>query len=133
MTQYYQEQRVFNRLKSDCSLEAQQEYERAIATLLERYNTTIYENRFIVGGAVEVFTYALLCTVGIDCKLYSDPKSGNIQLQNDKELSVKGSFRGGAKQYQVNEQTWRWCTDLGYCNPVCDLQCWNCVRHSRHG
>lgn len=94
-TRYMQERRVFDRLKTDCSQSSQQEYELAIRTLLERYNTTIYENRFIAGGAVEVFTYALLRTVGIDCTLYSDQAmAGDILLPNDRKLSVKGSFRG---------------------------------------
>lgn len=93
---YAQEQRVFNHLKEYCSVAAQQEYELAIATLLERYNTTIYENRFVAGGAVEVFTYALLRTVGIDCTLYgSQSLSGDILLTNDRKLSVKGTFVGG--------------------------------------
>ena len=96
MTRYTQEQRVFNRLKEDCSIASQQEFELAIATLLERYNTTIHENRFVVGGAVEVFTYALLLTVGIDCTLYgSQSRSGDILLPNDRKLSVKGTFVGG--------------------------------------
>ena len=96
MTRYTQEQRVFNRLKEDCSIASQQEFEQAIATLLERYNTTIHENRFVVGGAVEVFTYALLRTVGIDCTLYgSQSRSGDILLPNDRKLSVKGTFVGG--------------------------------------
>ena len=96
MTRYTQEQRVFNRLKEDCSIASQQEFELAIATLLERYNTTIHENRFVVGGAVEVFTYALLLTVGIDCTLYgSQSRSGDILLPNDRKLSVKGAFVGG--------------------------------------
>ena len=117
INRYHQEQRVFDRLKSDCSIEAQHEYELAIATLLERYNTTIYENRFVAGGAVEVFTCALLRTVGIDCTLYSDQtKSGDILLPNDKKLSVKGSFRGGANNIKLmnklgeGERTWETAT-----------------------
>lgn len=102
MTQYMQEQRVFNRLKQDCTLETKQEYELAISTLLERYNTTIYENRFVAGGAVEVFTYALLRTVGIDCGLYGNQsKSGDILLPNAKILSVKGAFTGGATDIRL--------------------------------
>ena len=95
MTKFKQEQRVFDRLKSDCSPRAKQEYELAIRTLLERYNTTIYENRFVVGGAVEVFTCTLLRSVGIDCTLYgSQATAGDLLLPNDKKLSVKASFRG---------------------------------------
>ena len=93
---YASERRVFDRLKSDCSDKAKQEYELAFNTLMERYNSTIYENRFITGGAVEVFTYALLCSVGIDCTLYADQsKSGDILLPHDKKLSLKGTFTGG--------------------------------------
>ncbi len=95
-TNFMQERRAFDRLRADCSIAAQQEYELAVATLLERYNTTIYENRFITGGAVEVFTYALLRSVGIDCTLYgSQSHAGDILLPNDRKLSVKGSFVGG--------------------------------------
>jgi hypothetical protein len=94
---YASERRAFERLKSDCSDRAKREYELAFNTLMERYNSTIYENRFITGGAVEVFTYALLCSVGIDCTLYADQsKSGDILLPNDKKLSLKGTFTGGA-------------------------------------
>lgn len=93
---YAQERRVFDRLRSDCSDGAKSEYETAVARLLNRYNTTIYENRFIAGGAVEVFTYALLRSVGIDCTLYgAQSRSGDILLPNDRKLSIKGTFTGG--------------------------------------
>ena len=101
-TIYSAERRAFDRLKNGCSLEAKDEYEKAIQILVERYNTTIYENRFTVGGAVEVFTYALLRSVGIDCTLYGDQaKSGDILLPNDKKLSVKATFTGGAKDVRL--------------------------------
>ena len=104
MTRFTSERRVFDRLKADCSSAAQGEYEEAIATLLERYNTTIYENRFVVGGAVEVLTYALLRSVGIDCMLYSDQASGgDILLPRDRKLSIKGSFRGIASVKLLNK------------------------------
>ena len=91
-----QERRVFDRLREDLSTKAKQEYELSIAALLERYNTTIHENRFIVGRAVEVFTCALLRSVGIDCTLYADQaKYGDILLPNDRKISIKGSFVGG--------------------------------------
>ena len=96
MTSYRQELRAFNRLRQDCSPAAKAEYELAIKTLLERYNTTIHENRFLAGGAVEVFTYAMLRSVGIDCSIYgSQAISGDILLPNDRKLSVKGVFTGG--------------------------------------
>ena len=101
-TQYKQEQRVFHRLKKDCTEDAKQQYVNAVSEVLGHYNTTIYENRFVVGGAVEVFTYALLRTVGIDCKLYGDQAtSGDILLPNGRILSVKGTFTGGASNIKL--------------------------------
>ena len=92
-TAYRAERRVFDRLVADCTEQARQEYEDAVAILAQRYNTTIYENRFVVGGAVEVFTYALLKTVGIDCTLYGDQSAaGDILLPGDHKLSVKSRF-----------------------------------------
>ena len=90
------ERKVFRRLKSDCSLRSKAEFELAISVLIRKYNTTIYENRFVVGGAVEMFVYALLKSVGIDCTLYgAQTKSGDILLPADRKLSVKGTFTGG--------------------------------------
>lgn len=92
-TRYAVEQRVFARLCADCSPAAKAEYEHALAILVQRYNTTIYENRFVVGGAVEVFTCALLKSVGIDCTLYGDQAAGgDILLPGDRKLSVKSRF-----------------------------------------
>ncbi len=114
---YKQERRVFDRLRSDCSVEAKREYELAISTLLERYNTTIYENRFVVGGAVEFFTYALLCSVGISCNSYGEQAiGGDILLPDNKLISVKGSFTGGATNIKLmnkmgeGDRTWTTAT-----------------------
>lgn len=93
---------MFSRLKNDCSKEVQAEYEEALRRLVERYNTTIYENRFIVGGAVEVFTGALLRSVGIECTVYSNiSKSGDILLPNDRKLSIKATFTGGVTDVRL--------------------------------
>ena len=101
---YSQERRAFERLKSDCSPECKLEFEASVRTLVERYNTTIYENRFIVGGAVEIFTYALLRSVGIACTLYSDQsRGGDILLPNEKKLSVKSSFTGISNVKLLNQ------------------------------
>ena len=94
---YHQERRVFDRLRADLAPQVKREYEAAFNTLIERYNTTIKENRFITGGALEVFTYALLRSVGIECNLYgSQATHGDIILPNQKLLSLKGVFTGGA-------------------------------------
>lgn len=105
MTSFAAERRAFTRLKTHCPPESRREYERAIRTLLERYNTTIHENRFVVGGAVEVFTCALLRSVGLDCNLYSaQEQAGDILLPKGKKLSIKGSFKGGAQDIKLINQ-----------------------------
>ena len=115
-TRFRSEKRVFDRLRSDCQPVARQEYERSVRTLVERYNTTVYENRFVVGGAVEVFTHALLRSVGIDCSLYGDQAhGGDIMLPGDRKLSVKSSFRGVAdirllNQMGEGDRTWNTAT-----------------------
>ena len=93
---FAQERKVFDFLKNNCPEDAKRQYEIAVNALLRDYNTTLYENRFVVGGAVEVFTCAILKATGISCALYSDQsKSGDILLQNDRKLSIKGTFTGG--------------------------------------
>lgn len=124
-TRYTAERRAFDWLRDTCPRAARRDYEQAIRTLVERYNTTIYENRFIVGGAVEVFTWALLRSAGIDCALYGDQaKAGDILLPGDRKLSVKGTFTGGLADVklvnQLGEGARAWdaatlfvCSDVG--------------------
>ena len=93
-------------LKRNIESAALAEYERAFNLLLSQYNTTIRENRFLTGGAVEVFTCGLLRSVGVDCQLYgSQAKHGDLILPNNKQLSIKGVFTGGANSVGlINKQ-----------------------------
>lgn len=92
---YYAERGYFSGLKQNASPQAVAEYEQAVKILLERYNTTIYENRFIVGGAVEVFTLFLLRSAGIPAQGYGDETAaGDIILPSKRLLSIKCSFTG---------------------------------------
>lgn len=95
MTSFRLERETFIHLRKRSTSICKHEYERAIETLLNRYNTTVFENRFVVGGALEVFTLGLLRTVGIDCKLVSDQATGaDILLTNGAVLSLKSSLVG---------------------------------------
>ncbi len=100
-TRFMAERRFFDLLRSDCSTEARQEYELGIATVIERYNPTIHENRFVAGGAAEFFTWALLRSVDIDCAY--DAKSGAILLPENGRLSIKSSFRGPTNVRLINQ------------------------------
>ena len=127
-THYGVERRAFDRLRLDCSGESRGEYEQAIAILTQRYNTTIYENRFTVGGAVEVFTYALLKTVGIDCTLYGDQAAGgDILLPGDSEAVSKKSIYAH-RCHHLGEQAREGCSGVANGNTVCARWIRDCVR-----
>lgn len=71
------------------------EYESAIRVLAERYNTTIYENRFIAGGAIELFTLLLLRSAGVSAQPCGDETaSGDITLPGGSMLSIKANLTG---------------------------------------
>ena len=102
---YRAERESFKHLKQNVNAETLGEYSVAIKTVLERYNTTIYENRFVAGGAVEVFTCALLRSVGLDCKMYADQeRAGDLLLPGGRKISVKGLFVGGYANVKLINQ-----------------------------
>lgn len=95
MSRFQSERNYFASFKANVPDDAVSEYEKAISALHKLYNTTIYENRFIVGGAVEVFTTLLLRSAGIPADRYGDETvAGDIILPDNRMLSVKGSFTG---------------------------------------
>lgn len=103
-TSHVVERRAFEHLRTRCSEQAKLEYEMAVQRLLRRYNTTIHENRFVVGGVIEVFTYALLRSVGIECDLCgSQSKDGDIMLADGRLLSIKGTFTGVSNVKLLNQ------------------------------
>lgn len=102
---YRTERESFKHLKQKVDSATLDEYAVAIKTVLERYNTTIYENRFVVGGAVEVFTCALLRSVGLDCRMYADQETaGDLLLPGGRRISVKGLFVGGPTNVKLINQ-----------------------------
>ena len=89
--------------KDNLSNKTRQEYEIGIRTLIERYNTTIRENRFVVGGVVEIFTMALLCSTGIEVSAYgAESVAGDLILPDLKMFSVKSSFTSSGSIRLVN-------------------------------
>ncbi|MXW63302.1 MAG: hypothetical protein F4Y00_06700 [Bacteroidetes bacterium SB0662_bin_6] len=95
MTTYETQRLLFKQLKRDCSDLSVREYEQAVSVLVQRYNTTIHENRFVVGGAVEFLTYAFLRSAGIECT-HRETEHGLI-LPDGNKISVNGVFQGGAQ------------------------------------
>ena len=102
MSGFRPERRAWARLRDHCPPAAKGEYELAVSTLIERYNTAIYENRFTVGGAVELLTYALLQSAGTGCSPHADQSTGgDILLPKGQQISLKSSFRGGPQTVRI--------------------------------
>ncbi len=70
-----------------------EDFEQCLADLLSRFATKIRENRFIVGGALEVFVTALLRACGVDARdVGTSDEHIDIQLGEGGGFSVKGHF-----------------------------------------
>ena len=99
---YTVERNAFEQLKNNCSNSVKTEYIHAVKSVVEHYNTTIHENRFIVGGVLEIITCALLRDSGVKCKLSPlDEPSDDLILENDGRLAINGVFRGGSTSVTV--------------------------------
>lgn len=101
---YTSERRYFAHLKANLTPDVQDEFERAMSALLSQYNTSIRENRFIAGGATEVFTVALLRSTGIPARMYGEETdAGDVILPGNKMLSVKGEFAKSSSIRLINK------------------------------
>ena len=101
---YTSERRYFANLKANLTPDVQDEFERAMSALLSQYNTSIRENRFIAGGATEVFTVALLRSTGIPARMYGEETdAGDVILPGNKMLSVKGEFAKSSSVRLINK------------------------------
>ena len=102
-THFEIERNCFKHLRENLSNEAKAEYETGVKHLVERYNTAIYENRFTVGGVVEVFTLALMRATGIEIEgCGSEAQGGDLILPNGRMFSLKSSFTRGGSVILVN-------------------------------
>ncbi len=92
-TNFEIERNCFKHLKENLSRSAKEEYETGVKHLVEKYNTAIYENRFTVGGVVEVFTLALMRATGIEVEgCGSEAQGGDLILPSGRMFSLKSSF-----------------------------------------
>ena len=93
--------------------EVESSYLDAVADVVERYNTAIYENRFIVGGAVELITLLLLRECSISSQPAGQESRGiDIHLAGGAGLSIKSQFVSNPGQFNLvntrsgSEATW---------------------------
>ena len=102
-TNFHIERNCFKHLKENLSNKTKSEYETGVKHLVERYNTAIYENRFTVGGVIEVFTLALMRSTGIEIEgCGSEAQGGDLILPNGRMFSLKSSFTRGGSVILVN-------------------------------
>jgi hypothetical protein len=76
------------------------EFEKAIQKLVEEYNTANWENRFVVGGALEIIFCALLRSLDFRCKWLKEARY-DIEV-NEIKFSLKSNFVGGGGIRLIN-------------------------------
>jgi hypothetical protein len=76
------------------------EFEKAIQKLVNEYNTADRENRFIVGGALEILFFALLKSLNFQCKWLKEARY-DIEV-NGIKFSLKSNFTGSGDIRLVN-------------------------------
>jgi hypothetical protein len=90
------ERAAFARLKAkfDSDPALREALERSLVALIQRYDTRIYENRFVVGGAIEVFLKAALSATGVSSELVGElnPRIDLGLGRGQNGLSVKASL-----------------------------------------
>lgn len=94
---YRQAQEVFLRFKAQLEIQSdvQEELLTAIGLVLDDYNTTYRENRFIVGGAVEEMVAAAMRCVGLeDVHSVGVQNVGSDIFVGSQGFSLKTSFTG---------------------------------------
>ena len=97
------ERNCFKHLKENLSGKAKTEYELGVKRAITKYNTTIRENRFLVGGIVEVFTLALMRSTGIEIEACGkDAVRGDLILPSGEMFSVKSCFTKASSIKLIN-------------------------------
>lgn len=76
------------------------EFEKAIQKLIVEYDTADRENRFVVGGALEIFFTALLNSLNFKCELLKERRY-DIQI-NEIKFSLKSNFVGSGDIRLIN-------------------------------
>lgn len=98
------ERAAFHHLKQAVESDAilKSDIETALEALLERFATTIYENRFVVGGALEVIMVAALRAAGIDAiDVGAQEARLDVHIPGG-GFSVKGHFSGSGSVRLIN-------------------------------
>ncbi|MEM0333642.1 MAG: hypothetical protein QXX30_04270 [Candidatus Aenigmatarchaeota archaeon] len=76
------------------------EFEKAIRKLIFEYNTTLHENRFIVGGSLEIIFCSLLISLGFNA-LWLKERRFDISIDGSK-FSLKSNLSGNGDIRLIN-------------------------------
>lgn len=107
------------------------EFLKMLGILISEYDTSIRENRFIVGGATERILAAAMRTVDIVARSRGLEQTGEDIMVGDSRFSVKSSFTGKRDPIRLvntlgqgNKQRWQVATifilanrGIGYADP----------------
>ncbi|NPA79523.1 MAG: hypothetical protein GXO29_00525 [Thermotogae bacterium] len=103
-TEFKEHREVFKRVREALEDERngryREEFERALDLLVKSYDTRNHENRFVVGGAVEVLFCALLRALGFRCEWLRERR---FDLRIDgRSFSIKSNFTGRGTLRLIN-------------------------------
>ena len=85
-------EKIKNKLEDKKHSEHIKEFEIAIKNLVTQYDTANWENRFVVGGALEVLFCALVNSIGLKCIWLKETRY-DIKI-NGVKFSLKSNFTG---------------------------------------
>ena len=98
------ERRAFAVFRAGLEKNAQlrDEYLAATRAAVGRYNTSVYENRFVVGGVIERLTAAALRAAGVSARMVGAETTGvDIALAGGGSLSVKAQLAAARGEYRL--------------------------------
>lgn len=77
------------------------EFLESLEKLISEYPTSIWENRFAVGGALEIIFCAFLRCLGFDCERLNNEKRYDVKI-NEYKFSIKSNFLGSGYIRLIN-------------------------------
>lgn len=91
---------IKERLADNKNILAIKEFEEALKRLVEEYDTSDWENRFVVGGVLEILFSALLNACGFKSKRLQEIRY-DIEIDSIK-FSIKSNFTGSGDIRLIN-------------------------------
>ena len=95
---------IFRRIRSQIedadNKECVKEFEEAVEKLVSSYNTRNHENRFVVGGALEILFCALLRSLGFECEWLRELRY-DLKIDGQR-FSIKSNFTGRGTMRLIN-------------------------------